>query len=53
MTILKGDKTAVFLTRILPILNGQTRKKGPTLDRFDRYIEDMLHRLFPGQTAVT
>jgi hypothetical protein len=53
MTVVKGDRTAVFLTRLLPILKGKMRKKGATLDRFDRYMEDMLHRLFPGHTEVT
>jgi len=50
MKVLRGDRTAVFLTRTLPILKGKTRKNGATLDRFDRYIDDMLHRLFPGET---
>ena len=53
MTMLKGDKGAVFLTRMLPILKGKTRRKGGTLDRFDQYMTDMLHRLFPGEAEVT
>ena len=52
MAVLKGDKTAVFLTRVLPILKGKTRKNGTALDRLDRYLNDVLHRFFPGEAKV-
>jgi hypothetical protein len=53
MTVLRRDRSAVFLTRVLPILEGKTRKNGATLNRFDRYMREMLHRLFPGEAEVT
>jgi hypothetical protein len=47
MSLLKADKTAVFLTRVLPILKGETRRRGATLTIFDRYMDGLVHRLFP------
>jgi hypothetical protein len=47
LALLKSDKSAVFLTRVLPVLKGKARKNGSALNRLDRYLDDMLHRFFP------
>ncbi len=44
---LRTDKSAVFLTPMLPMLDGKARKNGKMLERFDRYVQEMLGRLFP------
>jgi hypothetical protein len=52
LKVLKSDRAAVFLTSHLPELRGKPRKVGPTLQRFDHYFEEMMARLFPGQTVL-
>lgn len=44
---LRRNRAAVFLTSHLPILRGSQRRIGPTLQRFDRYFDEMMARLFP------
>ncbi len=51
--LLRDDRTSVFLTRMLPILQGQPRKPGPTLQRFERYVDQFRQRLFPNGDADT
>ena len=49
MAVLRADRSAVFLTGLLPILKGKNRKRGATLLRFDQYMETMTCRLFPAE----
>jgi len=49
--LVRSDKTAVFITRILPALRGKSRTKGATLRRFGEYLDAMERRLFPEQFA--
>lgn len=49
---LRKDRTAVFLTRSLPVLKGKFRKPGATLKRFDTYLTGLQERLFPGHENV-
>jgi hypothetical protein len=52
MTLLRHERSAVFLTRVLPVLKGKLRKNGATLGRFDQYTREMLRRLFPGEAEA-
>jgi hypothetical protein len=47
LTELRRNRAAVFLTSHLPILHGNQRRVGPTLELFDRYFDEMMARLFP------
>jgi hypothetical protein len=44
---LKADPAAVFFTGKLPLLRDQPRKRGTSLQRLDKYLDTLLHRLFP------
>ena len=46
---LGADRTRIFLTRTLPVLRGQLRKPGTTLQRFDAYLDGLQRRLFPNE----
>jgi len=46
---LRRDTKTIFLGRMLPILRGQSRKTGSTLRRFDTYLTQFEHRLFPNE----
>lgn len=50
LSLLRTERTSVFLASILPILRGKHRDPGPTLQRFHQYITGMSARLFPNET---